>query len=92
MAYDGEVANRSEASAGDDGIGNNVDVFVDLAGLKAAVEMNDAIAGVSLPSTVCANCHSERGMTVRVASRESRTVSTLRGSSGAATGYSVPPM
>ena len=31
-------------------------------------------------------------MTVRLASRESRTVSALRGSSGAATGYSVPPM
>ena len=29
---------------------------------------------------------------VRFASRESRTVSTLRGSSGAATGYSVPPI
>ena len=31
-------------------------------------------------------------MITRGASRESRTVRTFRGSSGAATGYSVPPM
>ena len=48
--------------------------------------------GVSLPSTVCANCHSARGITLRGALRESRTVRTLRGSCGSETGYSAPPI
>ena len=37
LGIGGEVADGSEASAGDDGIGDDVNIFVDLARLKAAV-------------------------------------------------------
>ena len=36
------------------------------------------LLGTSFPFTVCAKRHFERGITVRGASRESRTVSVLR--------------
>ncbi len=41
----GKIAEGGEAEAGDDGIFDDVDVFVDAAGGEAAVEMDGAIAG-----------------------------------------------
>ena len=43
-----EVANGGEASAGHNRIGNDIDVLVNPAGLKAAIEMNVSIAGREL--------------------------------------------
>src|SRR5208337_2873021 len=87
-----KIANGRESAAGHDGVGNNVNIFVDLAGLKAAVQMDKAVAGHEFAVDSMGKLHWARGMTVRGAPRESRTVSVLRGSSGAETGYSVPPM
>jgi hypothetical protein len=40
----GEIANGSEASAGYNGISNDVNVFVNPAGLEATIEANIAVA------------------------------------------------
>ena len=92
LGIGGEVTDGGEAPAGNDRIGDHVNVFVDLSGLKSPFRWMCRSLATILPSTVWANCHSVRGMTVRFPLRESRTVSRLRVSSGAATGYSVPPI
>jgi hypothetical protein len=73
-----EVADGSESAAGGDGIGDDVDLSIDFAGLKPPFRCMWRALGMSFPSTVCANSHSARAMTVRSASRESRTMSVLR--------------
>ncbi len=42
LGVGGEVADSSESAAGNDGIGDDVNIFVDLARLKAAVEVDMA--------------------------------------------------
>ena len=46
----------------------------------------------NFPSLMRPKRHCARGISVRGAMRESRTVSVLRASSGRATGYSLPPL
>ncbi len=43
-----EITDGSKAQARDDWIGNHVDIFIDLAWMKAAVEMDEAVAGREL--------------------------------------------
>jgi len=45
LSVGSEVADGGEAESGDDGVLHDVDVFVDFSGLKAAIEMDVAIAG-----------------------------------------------
>ena len=89
----GEVAYGGEAESGNDRIGDHVDIFVNAAGLEAAVEMDGPVARRELAIDRRGKLPlRSAGCVVRLPSRESRTVSVLRGSSGCATGYSEPPM
>ena len=93
LGIGGEVANRGEAAAGDDGVGDDINVFVNLARLKTAVQMDMPVAGCEFAVDGVGKLPFGAGNDGALSHRESRrTVSTLRGSSGAATGYSVPPM